>query len=416
MEYGLIGKTLGHSFSKVVHETLADYEYEICELKTPEAFNDFFERKDFKAINVTIPYKTDVITLCDEIDKKAKAIGAVNTIVNRNGKLYGYNTDYHGFLFMARRAEIDFKQKAVLILGNGGTAKTVYEAVKDEKAQEINIASRTAKENVYSLDEAKKLKQTQIIINTTPVGMYPNNDGLAIDIDNFPDLEAVIDVVYNPLNTKLVQEAKKRNIKATAGLPMLIGQASVAVEIFLGKTLADEENERALNIVEKSLKNIVLIGMPSCGKTSLARAYAKKHSGKFIDLDREIERVAEKNIPEIFAEDGEAHFRALECQVCEDFAKKSGLVIATGGGIVLNPQNVEHLKQNGTVIFIKRSLFQLKTGGHRPLSTDKDALKRIYNVRLPLYQEAADISINNNVPMKKLIKKLEVALGEDIDN
>lgn len=415
MEYGVIGKVLAHSFSKPVHESLADYTYNICELPDKAAFDAFFEERSFKAINVTIPYKADVIPLCAYVDPKAAAIGAVNTIVNRDGELYGYNTDYMGFLYLTDLAGVDFAGKKVMVLGTGGTCKTVCTAALDRGAVSAQVVGRKAAGEVIDYAAAATKTDTQIIINTTPVGMYPNNDACPIDIDfyveAFPKLEAVIDVVYNPLESVLVQKAKAKGLIAMGGLPMLVAQAKFAVEIFLDKELLDSESLRVLSEVKRKLTNVVLVGMPSCGKSRKGEGLAERLGRKFVDLDAEIVAFAGKSIPEIFAEDGEEKFREIESLVCKNVAKENGLVIATGGGIVKNPANVLWLKQNAVVAYVKRDLDKLKIGGNRPLSTDMAALEQLFVERNPLYEASADFCVTAD-EIDTAVDELEAKFNE----
>lgn len=396
MEYGLIGAKLGHSFSKIIHEQLGGYYYELRELPTPEAFAAFMEKREFKAINVTIPYKKAVIPYCEALDACASAVGAVNTIVNRDGHLYGHNTDYGGFLYLANRMGVSFAGKKVLILGTGGTQKTAQAVVRDAGAARVDSVSRSGREGALTYARAMQLTDTEILINTTPCGMYPDNDGCPIVPAAFPYLEAVLDVVYNPLRTRLVESARARGIRASGGLPMLVAQAKLASEIFRRWHIADSEIARVLYEVRQSMTNLVLIGMPSSGKTSFGQAAAQQLRRPFLDLDAEIERLSGKTIPELFAERGEAAFRALESQACAEAGKRTGCVIATGGGAVLREENVRALRQNGLLVYLDRPLEALQVGGNRPLSVSLPALADLKNERAPLYLGAADARVLNN--------------------
>ena len=383
--YGLIGSKLGHSYSKIIHEQIADYTYELMPLPTEDEARAFMERRDFAAINVTIPYKQLVIPYCDVVDPKAAAIGAVNTIVNRDGRLYGYNTDYAGFAYLARAHGVDFAGKTVLILGTGGTHSTVTAVCKDGGAAEILTASRTGKGDALTYEEAMRRKDVQVIVNTTPCGMYPNVGQCLIDPAAFPALEAVLDVVYNPFRTELLLRAEGHHIPAASGFEMLVAQAVFAAEHFTGKALdADTLIPAVSRQLRHELANISIIGMPGCGKSTIGAALAKKLGKTFIDLDAEIERRTGHNIPDIFAQEGEAAFRRYEAETLADVAKQNRQIIACGGGIIKTPANVRALRQNGPVLWVRRPTEKLATGG-RPLSKGGAALKQLEEERTPLY-------------------------------
>lgn len=395
MDYGLIGQTLKHSFSKPVHEALTDYQYQLCPLATQEIFHDFMTKKEFKGINVTIPYKLAVIPYCDEVHPQAAEIGTVNTIVNKNGVLVGYNTDYLGFLYLADKMGLDFSGKTVLILGTGGTFQTVRTAVTQKGAKTILVASRTAKEGVLDYATAQSRQDVQIIVNTTPVGMYPDNQSCPISLEGFPQLEGVIDAVYNPLRSTLVQQGKRRGIPANGGLAMLVAQAKYAAELFQGKEVSVEAVERVTGEIFAAQSNLVMIGMPASGKSTLGRRCAQDMNRTFIDLDNEIVEEIGMPIPQFFQEQGEAAFRAIEHRLCLKFAKETGQVISTGGGVVLNPENIAALQQNGVLALVQRPLEELKTGGNRPLLPDQNAVETLYQQRWPLYQSAQDFAVDN---------------------
>ena len=388
-QYGLIGEKLGHSFSKPIHEALADYTYELMPMPKEDAMR-FLERRDFAAINVTIPYKETVIPFCDVIDVHAQAIGAVNTIVNRGGKLYGYNTDFAGFLYIVRKIGIDPKDKKVLILGSGGTCKTVSAVMRYCGAAEITVVSRSGKGGAITYEEAKTRRDTDILINASPCGMFPENDGLPIDLSHFPQLCAVFDVIYNPLRTNLLLEAQKRNIPNIGGLLMLVAQAKFAVEHFLSTSIDDSRIEEICGELTLEKRNLVLMGMPSCGKSTLGRIIARETGRKFIDLDDEIVKEAGMNIPTIFAEKGEPWFRDLEEQVAAKFAKENGIIIGCGGGTVLREASVRRLKQNGLLWFIDTPLSLLAGGNGRPLAKSKEQIAKLFEQRTPIYRAAAD--------------------------
>ena len=338
--YGLIGGKLGHSYSKIIHEKIADYTYELLPLPTEAEARTFMEKRAFAAINVTIPYKQFVIPYCDVVDPKAQAIGAVNTIVNRDGKLYGYNTDYAGFAYLAEAHGVDFAGKTVLILGTGGTHSTVTAVCRDGGAKEILTASRTGKGDALLYSEAMHRPDVQIIVNTTPCGMFPNVGQCLIDPAAFPALEAVLDVVYNPFRTELLLRAEDCGVTAAGGFEMLVAQAVFATEHFTGRQL---DTAAIIPAVSRELRhqlaNVSIIGMPGCGKSTVGAALAKRLDKKFVDLDAEIERRTGHNIPDIFAQEGEDAFRRYEADVLAEVAKGNSQVIACGGGAMLNPDS-----------------------------------------------------------------------------
>jgi shikimate dehydrogenase len=402
MEYGLIGEKLGHSYSKEIHEILADYRYELHELP-PDALGAFLKARSFRALNVTIPYKERVLPYLDAVSERASASGAVNTIVNRGGKLYGFNTDVCGLKMLIRRAGIDFSGKKVMILGSGGTSKTAQLVSREMGAREIIIISRRKKAGAFSYEEALKVhRDTEILLNTTPVGMAPDDEGLPIDLTKFPMLSGVIDVIYHPIRTNLVLEAKRLGIAAAGGLYMLAAQAAESSALFTGmipeegagdpKTRAKitEMTESAFQKVLLKKSSLVLIGMPSSGK-SLAGQHISEMTGRmFVNTDDLVEERLGEPIPGFIRREGEDAFRAYEQEAVREVSSLSGYVIATGGGAVLRPENVRRLKRNGRLIFLKRSLEALKPMEDRPLSDTLDKLAKMYEVRRPVYEDAAD--------------------------
>ncbi len=412
MEYGLIGEKLGHSFSKTIHNELFSYDYELKEIKKDE-FNEFMEKADFKAINVTIPYKEAVIPYLDEISEKAKEIGAVNVIVNNGGRLSGYNTDYLGLKDLIEKNNVNLKDKKVLILGSGGTSKTALVVCRDLGAKEVFCVSRRGEEVLITYFEAERKTDTDIIINTTPCGMYPNIEGTAIDIDRFSNLSAVIDVVYNPLNSDLVIKARDKGIKAFGGLYMLVAQAIFAAEKF-GFKVKEEDFNRVYNKVLKQKQNLVLIGMPGCGKSTIGKRIAEKLGKEFIDSDEEIVKKMGISIPEIFETQGETAFRKIESEVIAEISSKQNAVIATGGGAVLNSRNIELLKLNGKVIFINRPLELLVGTKDRPLSQNREMLRQRYEERFDIYTSSADFIIDADNDLETNINNVkEGFLNED---
>lgn len=405
MEYGLIGEHLGHSFSREIHRMLSADAYELHEVSR-EGLDAFMRERSFKGINVTIPYKESVIPYLDYISDDAKAIGAVNTIVNRGGKLFGYNTDFEGLKLMAIRSNIDFTGRHVLILGVGGAAKTAHAVAASLGAGSVTHAARSPKDSdidIYSLKTGGKSFNYNIIINATPVGMFPNNAHRVVDINLFPCLEGVLDCIYNPLQTNLVLDAMERGIKASGGLYMLVAQAVAARNWFVGSNLGQADTDRIYEKILTDKRNIVLCGMPSCGKTTIGKELAAKYGREFVDTDALIVERSGMEITQIFKEQGEQAFRDMESSVIRDISMRQGLVIALGGGAVLRSENVHNLKMNGRISFINRPLDQLIATSDRPLSSDSEALKALYHKRLPIYKSIADNIINNDEELSNIL-------------
>lgn len=390
MKYGLIGEKLGHSFSKVIHETFANYEYDLVEI-AKEDLDAFMTKRDFCAINVTIPYKQDVIPYLYHIDEAAEKIGAVNTIVNRDGKLYGYNTDFGGLRKLIIKNGFDFIGKKVLILGSGGTSKTAFAVAQSLGAGEIYRVSRSGEVNY---DNVKQLHgDAAFIINTTPCGMYPKNDTQAISLDGFEKLEGVVDVVYNPLKTKFVSEAEKRGIRGCCGLYMLVSQAVLASEIFLDTKYDESVYDSTYENILKSKQNIVLTGMPGCGKSTIGKLLAEKLNRQFVDTDEVIVEKEGRQISDIFASDGEEYFRDAEASAVKQVSEKNGLVIATGGGAILRSDNIAALLSNGKIFFLNRPLDDIMPTDDRPLSSNFNDLKTRFDERYPIYKSTCDEEI-----------------------
>lgn len=406
MEYGLIGEHLGHSFSKDIHNLIGNYNYILKEIPKDE-LDAFMQAKDFMAINVTIPYKQDVIPYLDSIDPKASEIGAVNTIVNKNGKLYGYNTDFYGLKNLILFNKISLKNKKVLILGTGGTSKTAYSVAKDLGAKEIYKVSRTKSELTIDYETAKSVhSDAQIIINTTPVGMFPNTNGCPIDLSVFPNLSGVIDVIYNPLNTNLVLNAKNLGIKASGGLFMLVLQAIAASEFFFDSKIPFSRSLSIYKTILGTKQNIVLSGMPGCGKSTIGKELAKRLNKEFLDTDVLIREKEGKSADIIIRESGIDYFRDVESKVIEEISTKQNCVISTGGGAILRGQNVDFLKQNGTILFIDRKITNIRPTDDRPLSNNFEKLKELYKTRYPIYKASCDIQIKNNKDVNSVVEKL----------
>ncbi len=403
MEYGCIGEKLTHSFSKEIHNLLFDYDYTIKEIPKGE-LHEFMTRRDFKAINVTIPYKQDVIPYLDFVSDTARDIGAVNTIINRDGKLYGYNTDFGGMTALIKRQNIEINGKTVLVLGSGGTSKTAVAVAKSLGAKKVIRVSRTAREDCITYDDMyERFADAQVIINTTPCGMYPNIIGEPVDINRFERLEAVIDAIYNPLCSNLVVKAKQKGINAIGGLYMLVAQAAHAAELFIDTKVPPKKVDAVYKEIVKQKQNIVLVGMPSSGKTTIGKRLASKLNMQFTDTDKEIERVSGKAIPEIFKESGESGFRDIESRVITEVSAKQNCIIATGGGAILRESNVMALRGNGIIYFIDRPLEKLITTDDRPLSSNRDDLIKRYNERYEIYCSAADKRIINDSEIETVI-------------
>ena len=397
MRCGLLGKKLGHSYSPQIHSYLGNYSYHLFE-KAPDELAEFLRSGDFSGLNVTIPYKKDVLPYCNALSDRAKALGAVNTIVRQeDGSLIGHNTDFFGFHSMLLRSGIHVADKKVLVLGSGGASATVVAVLRQMKANIITI-SRSGENNYQNLHLHA---DASVIVNTTPVGMYPNVGISPLNLDLFPNLEGVLDVVYNPARTQLLMDAEKRGIPTQNGLWMLVAQAKESAEWFTGQQISDECIANIHGILRRQMENIVLIGMPGCGKSTLGKLLSQRTGKQFVDADAEIVRKAGIPIPQIFATVGEEGFRKLETEVLSDLGKQSGLIIATGGGCVTRPNNYNLLHQNGHIIWIQRQISNLPTDG-RPLSQQNN-LETMYAVRKPLYEQFADFSVINDGSLEETI-------------
>ena len=394
MHYGCIAQRLGHSFSPEIHAQLGTYRYELCEL-TPDAVGKFLEKRDFLGINVTIPYKETVIPYLSHIDEQAERIGAVNTVVNRGGRLYGYNTDFYGMQSLIERLGLSLEGKKVAVLGTGGTSRTAVAVAEAMGASEVLRVSRTAKDGALDYETLTRVhRDVAVIINTTPCGMFPNPDAAAVDVGDFPTLLGVVDAVYNPLRPKLVLDAKKRGIAAEGGLYMLVAQAVRASELFLDTTYPQGTVERVYKKLMRQKENVVLIGMPSSGKSTVGKLLAARMGRAFVDTDDLIVQTMGKSIPEIFSEVGESGFRKIESQVIrEQVSQKHATVIATGGGAILREENLDALRRNGRLYFLDRPLSDLIPTDDRPLSSTREAVETRYRERYPRYCAAADVRI-----------------------
>ena len=403
MKCGLLGEKLGHSYSPQIHSYLGSYSYEICEKQLHE-LEEFFLHCPFDGFNVTIPYKKTVIPFCQKLSKQAETLGAVNTVVRQaDGSFTGHNTDYSGFLAMAKRVNVDYSGKKVLILGSGGASNTAC-AVMQELGANVITVSRSGENNYSNLHLHK---DCAVIVNATPVGMYPNTGVSPVDLSVFPNLEAVFDLIYNPMRTKLLMDAEKLGLKTENGLWMLVAQAKESAQWFTGSPIDDAVIAKIHRQLRRQMENIILIGMPGCGKTTNGKLLAEALGKTFLDVDEEIIRLAGCSIPEIFSKQGEPGFRILETQVLENIGKRSGLVVSTGGGCVTRPENLPLLRQNGTVIWLKRPTDQLPTAG-RPLSQAND-LQKMYEIRMPLYQQFSDHSLEcGDTPEETTAMLLEI--------
>ena len=389
MKCGLLGRKLGHSYSPQIHSHLGDYSYDLFE-KEPEELEDFLRNSDWSGINVTMPYKKDVIPWLDELSPIAQKLGAVNCIVRRDGRLIGHNTDYFGFCEMVRSSGLDVAGKKVLVLGTGGASKPVTAALEQLGANVVSI-SRSGENNYSNLHLHA---DAAVIANATPVGMYPNTGVAPVDLSLFPKLEGVLDIIFNPAKTQLLLDAEKRGLVAVNGLLMLVAQAKEASEWFQNATLDDSLIPVIHTALRRQMENIVLIGMPGCGKSTVGKALAERTGKAFVDADEEIVRLAGKPIPQIFADDGEDVFRDWETKALTELGKKSGQVLSTGGGCVTKERNYPLLHQNGTIFWLKRDLSKLPTDG-RPLS-QANKLVDMFEIRRPLYAAFADREIDND--------------------
>lgn len=390
-KFGLLGETLKHSFSPEIHARFGQYPYDLCEVEK-ENLESFIKSGKYKGFNVTIPYKKTVMSFCDRISPEAERIGSVNTLLWKDGELCGYNTDYFGFCALLKHADITVSGKKCLVFGSGGASLTVQTALQDLGAKEVIVISRSGKNNYENLSLHA---DAQILVNTTPVGMYPNNGESPVDFSVFKNCTGAVDLIYNPYKTKFLLDAERRNIPATGGLYMLVAQAKKAAEIFTGAKIAEEALDRVFEEIKSLKLNLLFIGMPGAGKSYLGRKAAKKYKRPFIDTDKCIEEKAKMPISKIFETHGEAYFRALETEVLKEFTKLSGAVIATGGGVVTRPENFDLLRQNSRIIWVKRELSSLPTAG-RPLS-EKHSIEALYESRKDAYACLADDVVENEV-------------------
>lgn len=402
MRCGLIGERLGHSYSKWIHERFGAYSYDLCSL-APTEVEAFVRTGGYQGLNVTIPYKQTVLPLCDTLSDTARRVGSVNTLLRTpDGALHGFNTDYAGFAAMAARAGVEFAGRRVAVLGSGGTSLTAQAVATDAGAASVTVVSRSGP---VRYDELGPARDCDLLVNTTPVGMFPGNGSAPVSLDGFPRCAGVLDVIYNPLRTALVQQAEARGVPAAGGLYMLAAQAAEAYRIFTGAPLPAGALATVYADLLREVENIVLIGMPGSGKSTLGRLLAERLGRPLLDTDAAAAEQAGKSVPAIFAQDGEPAFRAFERAAAAACGKQKGAVIATGGGVVLSEDNVRALRQNGRLFFLRRPLEALETVG-RPLSTGPAALRRMYAARLPLYRAACDVEIDNTGAPERAVQQI----------
>ena len=416
MKYGCIGEKLGHSFSPALHAMFGNRAYELLEL-TPAELPAFFRERAFLGVNVTIPYKEAVLPYLDEIDPVAAEIGAVNTVVCRDGRLYGYNTDFAGMKALFLRAGIPVAGAHAAVLGGGGTSRTARAVLRALGARSVTRVSRRPGEpDEIGYDTLRARRGgISVLVNTTPVGMFPREDGMAADPADFPALRGALDAVYNPLRSDFVLRAQAKGVPATGGLYMLAAQAAAAHTLFTGEAVPTEKLERVCRALRDEKENIVLLGMPGAGKTTLGRLLAAATGRPFFDSDREVEEAAGAKIPDLFGKVGEAGFRAAESEAVAALSGRTGAVIATGGGVVLREENVRRLRRNGRLIFLDRPIETLTPTAGRPLSRDRAALWRLFAEREPLYRAAADLTLTvgeNERPEETLTRLLRLTKEE----
>ena len=382
---GLVGKNVSNSLSPAIHKYFGSYGYSLFSVDESELLS-ILEKKDFDGLNVTIPYKITVMPHLDFISDEAKKIGSVNTIVNKNGALYGYNTDYFGFMKILEKIECNPKDKKVIVLGSGGASKAVTAVFRDLEAREIIVISRNGENNYGNIS---KHFDAAIIVNTTPVGKFPSNGEKPLETDSFKKLEAVVDINYNPICSELLVEAKERGIKTSGGLTMLVWQAKKSAEYFTDESVPDKNADKAVSDILCSMRNIVFIGMPSSGKSTIGKLFSEKTGKAFIDTDEKVVEMTGRKPSEIITENGEEYFREIETKAVIEAAKQTGKVIAVGGGAVLKKENVRFLKQNGLLVFLDRPTNEL-ISDDRPLSVN---LEEMYMKRFPIYNSVCDFRV-----------------------
>ena len=406
MKCGLLGRKLGHSYSPQIHGLFADYSYELFE-REPEALEDFVRSGDWSGLNVTIPYKKTVLPLCDELSPRAKRIGAVNTLVRRpDGTLFGDNTDAYGFEKLVEKTGIAVKSKKCLVFGSGGASVMACAVLEELGAGSVTVISRHGEDNYENLH---RHADAQLLVNTTPLGMFPNNGEAAADLRCFPACEAVLDVVYNPCRTALLLQAERLGLPCAGGLYMLVAQAKRAAELFTGSSIDDAAIDRVEARLRRDMLNLILVGMPGCGKSTVAKALGEALGREVQEADALIEAEAGQPIPAIFAAEGEEGFRKRESAVLRELGKRSGLILSTGGGCVIREENYEPLHQNGVIVWLQREIDRLPKEG-RPISLRSD-LHELYEKRRPCYERFADVVIDNNGSLEATVKAILEVLG-----
>lgn len=404
MRCGLLGEKLGHSYSPALHALFGDYDYELFEV-SPDRLGDFLRVRDFQGLNVTIPYKKTLMDICDDLTSAAAAIGSVNTVLKQlDGSLLGDNTDAAGFEAMVWKSRVRILGRKCLVLGSGGASLSVQYILRKLGAGEVVVISRSGEDNY---DNLERHKDAAVIVNATPVGMYPNTAAAPVDLRQFPACEGVLDLIYNPFRTALLQQAEALDIPNLGGLYMLVEQARCAAQLFTGEVISAIRTQEVYRTLRGRKENRILVGMPGCGKSTVGRALAAQLDRPFVDTDAELEKVLHMPVGEYITHYGEEAFRKEETALLAQLGKSSGLVIATGGGCVTRPENYPHLHQNGAIFFLERALSKLPKKG-RPLSL-KGSLEDMYTIRLPMYRRFADITVANDGPAEKVAQKLEEA-------